>query len=81
LHFSGTKATGVEWVYDRGVFPNEAQTVRKVAASKQVIVAAGAMNSPLILERSGIGAASVLSAAGITKLVDLPGVGENYNGS
>lgn len=40
----------------------------------------GTFGSPAILERSGIGAAKVLSANGVTPLVDLPGVGENYQG-
>lgn len=47
-------------------------------SAKLIVVAAGAMGSPLILERSGIGASSILSKAGIKQLVNLPGVGANY---
>jgi choline dehydrogenase len=42
-----------------------------------VILAAGAIGSPAILMRSGIGAASELARAGVTPLLDLPGVGKN----
>lgn len=38
------------------------------------------MGSPAILERSGIGAAERLKKIGIPQIVDLPGVGENYQG-
>jgi len=49
-------------------------------ASKLVIVSAGAFGSPEILERSGIGAEAVLKRCGIDPVVNLPGVGENYQG-
>ena len=48
-----------------------------VSAKKEVILSAGSIQSPQLLELSGIGNASVLSAVGIKQLVDLPGVGEN----
>jgi choline dehydrogenase-like flavoprotein len=48
-----------------------------IAARKEVILSAGAIQSPQILELSGIGKKSVLDAAGVTQLVNLPGVGEN----
>ncbi|KAK0477541.1 hypothetical protein IW261DRAFT_1485074 [Armillaria novae-zelandiae] len=38
------------------------------------------MGSSLILERLGIGAASILGKFGIKQVVDLPGVGKEYNG-
>ncbi len=47
-------------------------------ANKKVIICAGTMRSPGILERSGIGAGSRLSAIGITQLVENPNVGENF---
>ncbi|MHA6642777.1 GMC family oxidoreductase [Mesorhizobium sp. A623] len=43
----------------------------------EVILSAGAVASPTILERSGLGAAAHLSDLGIEVQVDLPGVGEN----
>jgi choline dehydrogenase-like flavoprotein len=48
-----------------------------INASKEVILSAGSIQSPQLLELSGIGNASILSAAGIKPLVDLSGVGEN----
>lgn len=47
------------------------------AASSEVIVAAGAIRSPLFLEASGIGESSVLERIGVQQKVDLPGVGKN----
>ncbi|KAG7451291.1 alcohol oxidase [Guyanagaster necrorhizus] len=54
-------------------------TVRLAIASRLVVVSAGAFGSPSILERSGIGASGVLHKNDIAQIVDLPGVGENYN--
>ncbi|THI96960.1 FAD-binding protein [Nocardioides sp.] len=48
-----------------------------VRARREVIVSCGAIDSPALLMRSGIGPRDVLEAAGIDVLVDLPGVGEN----
>ncbi|EGY16102.1 hypothetical protein VD0002_g1423 [Verticillium dahliae] len=48
-----------------------------IRARAEVIVSAGAVQSPALLEASGIGQAPVLAAAGIAQLIDLPGVGEN----
>lgn len=78
--FRGTKAIGVEYVFDKQVYPDAEQSVHTVLASRLVVLSAGAMGSPLVLERSGIGAASVLEKAGIKQLVDLPGVGKEYDG-
>ncbi|KAI5120562.1 hypothetical protein M0805_002512 [Coniferiporia weirii] len=57
----------------------EGETLYNVYASKEVILAAGSLATAPILERSGIGAAAVLKSAGVTQLVDLPGVGLNLN--
>jgi choline dehydrogenase len=51
--------------------------VREARARREVIVAAGAIASPQILELSGIGAADRLRALGVSVAHDLPGVGEN----
>ncbi|KLO85258.1 Uncharacterized protein Y057_10815 [Fusarium fujikuroi] len=48
-----------------------------VKARREVILSAGSIQSPGLLEQSGIGSKPVLSAAGIKQIVDLPGVGEN----
>jgi choline dehydrogenase-like flavoprotein len=45
---------------------------------KDVIVSAGSVQSPHILELSGIGNKTILEAAGVQSVIDLPGVGENY---
>ncbi|KAJ4409166.1 hypothetical protein N0V82_009545 [Gnomoniopsis sp. IMI 355080] len=49
-----------------------------IYAKKEVILSAGAIQSPGLLELSGIGKTSVLDAAGIEPILDLPGVGENF---
>ena len=69
LLFDGTRATGVEYRC-RG-------ELKRAHANAEVIVSAGAVGSPLLLMRSGIGPAEDLKAAGIDVLVDRPGVGRN----
>lgn len=49
----------------------------QLSAKKEVILAAGALKTPLILENSGVGQAARLQANGVPVVVDLPGVGEN----
>lgn len=51
-----------------------------IEARKEVILSAGSLQSPGILELSGIGQKEVLDAAGIDQIMDLPGVGENLQG-
>ncbi len=63
------RCTGVVVVHG-----GELQTIRP---NKEVIVCAGAINTPAILERSGVGQAARLQALGIPVVHDLPGVGEN----
>ncbi|KAH7113153.1 hypothetical protein B0J13DRAFT_488703, partial [Dactylonectria estremocensis] len=50
----------------------------KILARKEVILSAGSVQSPGLLELSGIGQAAVLAKAGVKQLLNLPGVGENY---
>jgi choline dehydrogenase-like flavoprotein len=59
------RATGVET--DKGL----------VSARREVLLCAGAIDTPRLMMLSGIGNASELSALGITPVHDLPGVGEN----
>jgi choline dehydrogenase len=66
----GKRATGV--AYTQGGVAKEA------LCDREVIVAAGAVKSPHILELSGIGQPELLSALGLPVLHALPGVGENY---
>ena len=49
--------------------------------TKLVVLSSGSLGTPGILERSGLGRKDVLEAVGVKQRVDLPGVGENYNGS
>ena len=52
-------------------------TQRLAQVREEVVLAAGAVNSPQLLELSGIGAPEALKAAGIAVTHALPGVGEN----
>ena len=65
----GRRAVGVE--YERG-----GQTVQ-ARARREVVLSAGVIGSPMILQLSGIGPAEVLKDAGVEVVHDLPGVGEN----
>lgn len=58
---------------------NSSTALATVYAKKEVILAAGTLASAPILERSGVGKASILKELGINQLVDLPGVGANLN--
>lgn len=49
-----------------------------IKAKKLIVVSAGAMGTPSILERSGVGSADILTPLGIPVVSDLKGVGENY---
>lgn len=49
----------------------------KLNANREVILAAGALNTPVLLQRSGVGAKSDLNAIGVDQKVDLAGVGKN----
>ncbi|GAA5237077.1 choline dehydrogenase [Verticiella sediminum] len=60
-----------------GVEVQTGQTRRVICARREVILSAGALNSPQLLELSGIGDPARLQRAGIAPLHALPGVGEN----
>lgn len=66
----GREATGV--VYRHG---GEQHSAR---ARREVVLSAGALATPKLLQLSGIGAAAQLQALGIAPVHDLPGVGENF---
>lgn len=68
LLFKGTRCVGAR------VIKNGQVTEIK---AKEVVLSTGAVATPVILERSGIGQETVLSAHGITPYLCLPGVGEN----
>ena len=67
--FEGRRAVGVE--YQRG------GKLEQARARREVILAAGSIGSPVILQLSGVGPARVLGDAGVEVVHDLPGVGEN----
>jgi choline dehydrogenase-like flavoprotein len=50
---------------------------KRVTARREIILSAGAINSPQLLQLSGIGPAALLKSHGIDVVQDLPGVGEN----
>lgn len=53
------------------------KTITTIKAKQEVILAAGTFNSPIILQRSGVGPKDLLESAGIDVTVGLPGVGQN----
>jgi choline dehydrogenase-like flavoprotein len=69
LNFKGTRCGGIKLMTDGGL--------RDIAADNEVILAAGAINSPKLLMLSGVGDAKALRGLGIEVVEDLPGVGEN----
>jgi len=69
LDFESTRCVGVKVLTDG--------TVKDIAADKEVILAAGAINSPKLLMLSGVGDAKALRSHGIDVVENLPGVGEN----
>jgi choline dehydrogenase len=65
--FEGTRAVGVE--LESGV---------SIKANAEVILCAGAVETPRLLQLSGVGDAEHLKSFGIPVVSDLPGVGQNY---
>ena len=73
----GDRAVGVRTVPTKPLSPSENKH-KDFKARKFVIVSGGTLSSPLILQRSGIGDPEKLRKAGVKPLVDLPGVGLNF---
>ncbi|MGZ5366931.1 choline dehydrogenase [Aeromicrobium sp.] len=69
LRTEGTRVTGVDYV--------RAGRFHRSVKAKEVILCGGAVNSPQLLQLSGIGNAAELEALGIESVADVPGVGEN----
>jgi len=67
--FDGKSAVGVEYI--------QGGKRKEFRAKKEVIISAGSLKSPIILQRSGIGDAEDICPHGIKMLHDLPGVGKN----
>ncbi|KAI1812398.1 GMC oxidoreductase [Poronia punctata] len=79
------KANGIEYLYGESLYradPRSSESENggesgSVTATREVIVAGGAFNSPQLLKLSGVGPAEELESFNISVVVDLPGVGEN----
>ncbi len=67
--FDGRRAVAVE--YERG------GAVQRVDADREIVLSAGAIGSPHILQLSGVGAPEHLKRVGIPVVHELPGVGQN----
>ena len=67
--FEGKRAVGLEYSQD-GV-------VHRARARREVLLAGGSINSPQLLQLSGVGPGQLLQEHGIAVVHDLPGVGEN----
>lgn len=72
--FEGHRAVGVRYL--RSAAPG---SLREVHARREVLLCAGALNTPKLLQLSGIGPAAVLHALGIPVVRELPGVGANLS--
>ena len=68
--FENNQAVGVEYHQDN--------MIRRVRATKEVILCGGAINSPQLLMLSGVGNADDLRKLGIPVVANVPGVGENF---
>ena len=69
LLFKGNKCIGLEYIKNK--------TVHSVFAEREVMVCGGAINSPQLLQLSGIGRGDYIKKWGLDVVADLPGVGEN----
>jgi len=67
--FEGQKAVGVEY--------RQNGQLKKVHADKEVILSAGSINSPQLLQLSGVGDAKTLKKFGIDVILDAPAVGDH----
>lgn len=67
--FEGSRATGIR--YEQNGVPRQAR------AAREVVLSAGALQSPQLLQLSGVGRGSFLQQMGVPVVKDLPGVGEN----
>ena len=69
ITFDGTRATGVAF--------RQGGEMKRARARRELLLAAGALQSPQLLQLSGVGAGPHLQQHGIPVRIDLPGVGEN----
>ncbi|SDB17669.1 GMC family oxidoreductase [Belnapia rosea] len=69
LLFEGCRCVGAEYI--------QGGETKRIRVTKEVVLSGGAVNSPHLLQVSGLGPADHLRSLGITVLADLPGVGAN----
>jgi choline dehydrogenase len=69
LLFEGRRCVGAEF--------RQGGETRSVRVTREVVLSGGAVNSPHLMQVSGLGPAEHLNALGIAVLADLPGVGAN----
>ncbi|HFZ1897192.1 TPA: choline dehydrogenase [Serratia marcescens] len=69
--FDGKRAVGVNYLQ------GDSNQLTHAKARREVLLCAGAIASPQILQRSGVGSAALLKSLDINVVHDLPGVGEN----
>jgi choline dehydrogenase len=67
--FQGSRAVGVRF--------RQGKNEKEIRAGREVILSAGALQSPQLLQLSGVGPGALLQALGVPVVKDLPGVGEN----
>ena len=72
--FGGKRAIGVEVAHPQGRGPR-----RSILANREVIICCGAINTPRLLQLSGVGPAEHLKSVGVDVVHDLPGVGEGLS--
>jgi choline dehydrogenase len=69
IRFEGRRANAVTYL--------QGGITREIRAAREVVLAAGALQSPQLLQLSGVGRGAMLQEMGIPVIQDLPGVGEN----
>ncbi|TRM59617.1 GMC oxidoreductase [Schizophyllum amplum] len=77
VNFQAGSSSGGDALVAESVTYYSQGEVYNATVTKEVILSAGAVNTPQLLELSGIGGEDILAAAGIEQLIDLPSVGEN----
>lgn len=73
ISFEGKRAAGVNYLR------RDTTALTYVKARREVIVSAGAANTPKLLQLSGVGPVDLLSSLGVPLVHALPGVGENFH--
>lgn len=80
--FEGTRAVGLTYranpLFQPPANGLENTAIHTVKARKKVILSCGALGTPQVLERSGVGHPKILASAGIPLVADVPGVGHGY---